>query len=241
MIRTVSCSAARFGPSPTSSKLIVCAVVAMASTATARVAVAEPPSQPPPAVDVHLPETAPPHRIATVEWNPLSLFIDRFSVDVVVVPGNHHALVVSPFYTWANTAAYSTSLDSSGNSLTDANGNAYVLNVPPQTFKGFGGELGYRYYVDKGGPRGFFAGPSLLLAEITATAYSGAQTSFTDFGLAVDAGYEALLADTVSITVGGGAQYTLTSQSIPPQQLPASIYANQHLYPRILLSFGYAF
>lgn len=199
---------------------------------------AEGAEQPPPAatpVDVALKEAPSVHRTVTIEWNPLALFIDRFSLNVVVVPGDHHAVVLSPFYTWANTAEYSTGLDAQGNML------GYTLSVPSQTFKGFGGELGYRYYAGTGGPRGFFAGPSFLLDAITATAYNGAQTNFSGYGLAVDAGYQALVADAVSVSVGAGAQYMFTSKSIPSQQLPASIYANERLYPRLLLSFGYAF
>jgi hypothetical protein len=223
----------------TRSTLIVCAAIVTAAP-TARAAGAEtaPPSATP--VDVQLKEAPPPHRIATIEVNPLSLFIDRFSLSVVVVPGDHHALVLSPFYTWASTAEYSTGIDAQGNTLKNSNG-PYVLSVPSQTFKGFGGEIGYRYYVDRGGPRGFFAGPSFLIDAITATAYNGSQTSFTGYGLAVDAGYEALIADTVVVSAGAGGQYTFTSKSIPAQQLPASIVANERLYPRILLSLGYAF
>jgi hypothetical protein len=219
-------------------RLIACAAIVSVAT-TVRSAAADDST---PAVDVRVKETPSPHRALTIEWNPLALFIDRLSVNVVIVPGDHHGLILSPFYTWANTAEYSTGLNADGTPLVDAHGAPYVLNVPKQTFNGFGGEVGYRYYVDKGGPRGFFAGPSLILAAITATAYDGKQTSFTDLGAAADLGFQALIADTVAVTVGGGLQYTFfTSQSIPPQQLPASIVANQHLYPRLLLSFGYAF
>jgi hypothetical protein len=202
-----------------------------------------------PAVDVKLKEAPSPHRAFTIEWNPLALFVDRFSVNVVIVPGDHHGLVLSPFYTWANTAEFATSLDAEGRQLNDTTGSitgtpgsSYVLNVPKQTFKGFGGEIGYRYYFSQGGPRGFFAGPSLILAAITATAYNGNQTSFFDVGAAADVGFQALIADTVSVSIGGGLQYTFyQNQSIPPQQLPASTVANERVYPRFLLSFGYAF
>jgi hypothetical protein len=224
----------------TRTSLVAWAVAALAATTTAttaRVAAAELP----PPVDVVLPETPEPHRTLTVEWNPLSLFIDRFSVTAVVVPGDHHGLVVSPYYTWASTVPYSTNIDGQGNALVGPGDSPYALNVLSQTFKGFGGELGYRYYSGKGGPRGFFAGPSLLLAAITATAGNGTQTSFGDVGIAADAGYEALVADAVAVSVGAGLQYTFTTRSIPDQQLPASIYANERLYPRLLLSMGYAF
>jgi hypothetical protein len=211
-------------------KLLSSVGVAAAATTASPGARAEPP---PPDVALH--DAPSPHRVLTVEWNPLALFVDRFSLNAVLVPGDHHALVFSPFYTWANTVPYATGIDANGNPLP------YVLNVLPQTFHGFGGELGYRYYLDRGGPRGFFVGPSVLLGAITATAGNGSQTSFLDYGVAADAGYEALLADTIAVSVGAGVQYTRTSESIPDQQLPASIYANDGVHPRLLLSFGYAF
>jgi hypothetical protein len=192
-------------------------------------------ADPPPPVDVVLREAPSPHRMFTVEWNPLALFISRLSANVVFVPGDHHALVVSPFYTWSKTVPYATGIDAAGNPLP------YTLNVLPQTFTGFGAELGYRYYLDRGGPRGLFLGPSVLVGSMTATAGNGSQTPFLDFAIAADAGYEALVADTVAVSVGAGVQYGFADKSIPPQQLPASIYANNGFQPRLLLSLGYAF
>ena len=218
-------------------KLLACVGLVATSAGVSRDAAAEPP----PPVDVALHEEPPPHRILTIEWNPLALFIDRFSINVVIVPGDHHALVLSPFYTWANTTPFATGIDGNGNPLVDANGNPYTLNVLSQTFHGFGGELGYRYYFAKGGPRGFFAGPSLVLAGITAKAGNGSSTSFLDVGFAGDVGYEALIGDSVAVSAGIGVQYTTTSKSIPDQQLPASIYANSAVRPRLLLSVGYGF
>jgi hypothetical protein len=211
--------------------------VAAALVTTAHLARAEPT----PPVDVVLREPPPPHRIVAVEWNPLALFIARVSVNAIVVPGDHHALVLSPFYTWASTVPYATGIDAGGNPLLDSNGKQFTLNVLSQSFKGFGGELGYRYYWTKGGPRGLFFGPSVLLADMTATAGNGSKTHFLDFGFAADVGYEALVGDAVSVSVGAGVQYTFTSKSIPDQQLPASIYANDAFHPRLLLAVGYAF
>jgi hypothetical protein len=217
--------------SPLLLKLLTGVGVAATVTTAWRFALAEPP----PPVDVALHEVPPPHRALTIEWNPLALFIDRLSLNVVVVPGDHHALILSPFYTWAKTVPYATSIDANGNTLP------YTLNVLAQTFHGFGGELGYRYYFEKGGPRGFFLGPSLVLAGITAKAGNGSETPFVDFGVAADAGYEALIADTIAVSVGAGAQYVVTSKSIPEQQLPASIYANNAVRPRLLASIGFSF
>lgn len=211
--------------------------------ATGRAAGADPP---PPAdakpneaeasapVDVKVLEAPPPHRTLTIEWNPVALVISRLMIPIAIVPGDHHALVVSPYYTWAKTVPYATGIDAEGASLP------YTLNVLSQSFHGYGAELGYRYYFDKGGPRGFFLGPSLILSAITAKAGNGSETSFADLGGAVDIGYEALVASTIAITVGGGAQYTAPTKSIPTQQWPASIYANDGIRPRVLVSLGCA-
>ncbi|HXX66302.1 MAG TPA: hypothetical protein VEK07_03920 [Polyangiaceae bacterium] len=187
-----------------------------------------------PPVDVKLTATPPPHRTLTVEWNPVALVISRVMIPIVVVPADHHALVVSPYYTWASTVPYATGIDAEGAQLPN------TLNVLSQSFHGYGAELGYRYYLDKGGPRGFFAGPSLILSAITAKAGNGSETSFADLGGAVDIGYEALVANTIAITLGGGVQYTAPTKSIPTQQWPASIYANDGVRPRLLVSVGYA-
>jgi len=189
-----------------------------------------------PAVDVKLATTPPPHRTLTIEWNPVALVVSRLMIPIAIVPGDHHALVLSPYYTWAKTIPYATQIDAEGNPLPASE----TLNVLSQSFHGFGLEVGYRYYFDKGGPRGFFAGPSLILSAITAKAGNGSETSFADLGGAVDIGYEALVANTIAITLGGGVQYTAPTKSIPTQQWPASIYANDGVRPRVLVSLGYA-
>jgi hypothetical protein len=189
-------------------------------------------AEPPPPVDVVLHETPPPRRVVAIEWNPLALLvIGKVSANVVIVPTDHHALVLSPFYASTTTAPIWV-YDPSGLSPT-------VL--PQQTFSGFGGEIGYRYYAGEGGPRGFFVGPSLILASITAKAQNGSKTDFLDYGLAADAGWEALVTDRVAISLGGGLQYTATSKSIPSQQFPAAVYANNGVRPRVLFSLGWAF
>jgi hypothetical protein len=223
-------------------------VVALATTPVTRAAAAEPlpPSEKP--VDVVITDVPAPHKTLLVEWNPLSLFLSRVSLNAVIAPIDHHALVVSPFYTWVGTEPYATGIDANGNNLVDTTGNvtgsqgsSYTLNVLRQTFKGFGTELGYRYYFDRGGPRGFFLGPSLILGWITATAGNGETTKYLDLGVAADVGYQAIIVDRVSIAVGAGVQYAFPSTSIPDQQMPAATVANAGFKPRMLFSLGYAF
>jgi hypothetical protein len=189
-------------------------------------------AQPPATVDVVIHEAPPPRRILTIEWNPLALIIGKLvSANIVLAPIDHHALVLSPFFASTTTVPINV-VDASGLPNTQ---------LPQQKFEGFGGEIGYRYFLGEGGPRGFFAGPSLLLASMTATAQDLSQTPFWDYGLSVDVGYEALLADRVAISLGTGAQYVMTSKSIPRQQWPAQVYANSAVRPRLLASLGYAF
>ncbi len=188
-------------------------------------------AEPPPPVDVVLRESPPPRRVLTIEYNPLALVIGRVSGNVVAVPIDHHGLVLTPFYASTTTVPIYV-VDASGQPTTQ---------LPKQKFEGFGGEIGYRYYSGLSGPRGFFAGPSLAIASITATAGNLTQTSFVDYVLAGDVGYAALVADRVAITLGVGAQYTFTSKTIPNQQPPANIYANTGFEPRVLAALGCAF
>jgi hypothetical protein len=209
-------------------KLFAVACVGLASIAATTGAFAESP----PPVDVVVRERPPPRRVVAIDWNPLTVFIAKVSVDVVVAPVDHHALVLVPFYASTTTASLATA-------NTDAARN--TIQLPQQTFSGFGGEIGYRYYSALGGPRGFFVGPSLLFGAMTAKAANGVETSFQSYGLAADVGYEALVADRIALALGGGVQYQLTSKSIPDQQLPASLYANSRVAPRVLLALGVAF
>ena len=215
----------------------ICIVSMAASLVLATMLTAAPnaTADPPPPVDVVLREPSPPQRLVTLEWNPLALIVGKVSANVVVVPIDHHALVLSPFYARTTTAPIYV-VDP-----TMTNPTMPSIQLPQQTFEGFGGEIGYRYYLGQGGPRGFFAGPSFIIASMKATAQDSSQLTFWDYGLAVDVGYEALIGDRVALALGGGAQYVATSKSIPDQQLPAAVYANSAVRPRVLVSLGYAF
>ena len=198
----------------------------IAVLATDRTSVAQPAAS----MDVVIRDPSPPRRLLALEWNPLPLVtLGKLSANVVVVPIDHHAIVVSPFYASASTEPIYV-YDDAGN----------PTQLPRQLFRGFGTEIGYRYYAGLGGPRGFFAGPSLLLASFKATAANASQTRFSDLGFAADIGYEALIADGLAISLGGGLQYVTTSTSIPDQQFPAQVYANRGLRPRFLVSLGWA-
>ena len=185
----------------------------------------------PQAVDVSTKDVPPPRRYVTIAWNPVPvLMLGKVSFDVVIAPVSHHALVLSPFYVSTSTVPLY---------LNGPSGPA--IQVPQQTFTGWGGEIGYRYYFGLAGPRGFFLGPSFIVGAFTATAQNGAQTSYWNLGGAIDVGYQMLVADRVSLAAGVGLQYTFTDKSLPNQQWPENIYANDRFNPRFLLSLGFAF
>jgi hypothetical protein len=197
-------------------------------------------------VDVTLPEAAPPRRYLAIEWNPLPFVamhtgvkpdpggptqggLGKLSLNLVLAPLEHHALILSPYYVLTRTTP-----------ITAFDDNANPTQLPVQTFRGYGTELGYRYYTGQGGLRGFFAGPSLILAAMTATAQNGQKTPYLDYGVAVDVGYQALVVDSVSLSLGAGLQYTTPSKNIPEQMLWAKVFANTAVFPRVLASVGWA-
>jgi hypothetical protein len=186
-------------------------------------------AEPPPAVDVTI-HGVQPRRILSIDWNPVSLIFGKVSGSVVIAPVNHHALALSPSYASTQTAPIY---------VFDAAGNPTQL--PVQKFNSIGGELGYRYYFGERGPRGLFLGPSLLLFSVTATAQNGTQTAFHNYGLAGDVGYQMLVAERVSLSLGAGLQYTWDSKSIPAQQFPSDLYANGGFRPRVIAALGVAF
>jgi hypothetical protein len=196
-----------------------------------RTAFADPESPPPAPIDVAVKTEPPPRRVVSLEWNPIALLYRRVSVNVEIAPADHHVLILSPYYFYSQTAAFETSPDAAGNSV----------QVPSQRFEGFGGEIGYRYYTGLGGPRGFFVGPSLILASVQCKAGNGATTSLADYGVAFDVGYQMLVANNWAIALGVGAEYTWASKSLPDQQWPANIYANSGFHARPLFALGYAF
>jgi hypothetical protein len=181
-------------------------------------------------VDVALPAPAPPRRFLALEFNPLAAAtVDRWGANIIFAPFEHHALILNPFHAYART--YNIN-------LFDDNGNA--LQLPVQTFQGWGAELGYRYYTGRGGLRGLFLGPSLIADWLTAQAQNGSRTSYVYYGIAADIGYQVLINDRVSLSLGAGLQYAQPNKDIPKQGLTAKYYANATVLPRLLVSIGWA-
>jgi hypothetical protein len=204
-------------------------------------------------VDVVIPEPPPPRRYVAIEFNPIPLIamhtgsrpsdpgrgpqegLGKLSFNIIVAPFEHHAVVISPFYVLTRTTPITVF---SNNNPPDTPPTA--TDLPIQTFEGFGSELGYRYYTGRGGLRGVYLGPSLILGAFTATAENGDKLGYLNYGFAVDVGYQALVIDRVSLSIGAGLQYTTSSKSIPEQMLWAKVFANTSVFPRLLFSLGWA-
>jgi hypothetical protein len=190
---------------------------------------------PEPIPDVEIPFAPAPRRALALELQPLPLIagLGKSAADIVVVPVDHHAIVVTALYTSTSTAPIL---------LLDAAG-APIARLPEQMFRGAGIELGYRYYSGHAGPRGWFVGPSLIavaMFEHQGRFGDGSQTDYLDYGVALDGGYQALVGDSVSIALGAGVQGLITSRPIPDQQFPARLYADSGVWPRLLLSIGWS-
>jgi MYXO-CTERM domain-containing protein len=164
------------------------------------------------------PEPEPVARRLAIYVSPLSLLVDRYGGSLEIMLASHHALEAGAYYVYCATNSDSANL-----------------------FEGVGGEVGYRFYLGRNGPRGFYIGPSFLLASMTAVPQAGPSMGYLDLGGALDLGYQALVVDRVLVGLGVGAQYTAATQSLPQQQVPASVYANGGLRPRVSLAIGVAF
>jgi hypothetical protein len=188
----------------------------------------------PVAIDVAIDEPTP-HRSWVIDWNPLPAFVlQKASFDLTYTPKEHHTLLLSPYFASISTAGISLFTDpqNPGNATT---------TLPVQTFTGGGLEAGYRYYWGAGGPRGFYLGGSLILGLFDAHAANDTHTTYWNFGLAADAGYQILIDDRLVIGLGAGLQGIVHDKTIPNQQYPVSAFANAGVLPRVLGSIGWAF
>jgi hypothetical protein len=173
----------------------------------------------------------PDHKAMTATLNPLSFAIGRYGFDFQYLPVRHHAIVVNPFFSSVNAEFESTS---TVNGVT-------TRTTSSQTFSGFGGELGYRFYTGDRGANGFFVGPSLLLGTYNAKGATGDGVSFSSIGFALDIGGQAVLGNGITIGGGFGMQRTSVNREFADLPLTAAVLAGGGWRPRFLLSLGYSF
>jgi hypothetical protein len=162
-----------------------------------------------------------------VQGNPLAFAIGRYSLDLEYLPVPHHALHATPYY-------------------------EYALPGVDDQLTGFGAEVGYRYYTGEHGPHGFFAGASLLAAELeyihvnpTGGVLDHANdTQYVQLGGAVDVGYQLVFLGNFAAGVGAGVQWTgdtLTPQFEYQVHPWHDLVYGPGVRPRILLQVGAAF
>jgi hypothetical protein len=158
------------------------------------------------------------------EWNPIGLFVGgRVSLNLEWVPVTHHAIEVSPHFTHT-TSDVATSPDVKES----------------QSYTGFGGEIGYRYYTGHRGPNGVFVGPSIIAGAYNAS-LPGGDKAFTNLGIAADVGAQAILFDHLVVGGGVGIEYLKVSHDFGDLPTSASMIASSGVKPRLLLEAGAAF
>lgn len=156
--------------------------------------------------------------------NPLGLIVGgRWSFQAEWAPVTHHVILVSPhiIHTTANIATSPSTMDS-------------------QTFTGFGGELGYRYYTGHRGMNGVFVGPSFIGGVYNASIL-GHDQAFTDVGIAADVGFKGLIANHLALGGGVGIEYLHVSHDFGDLPTAQSTIASTGVKPRLLFEAGYAF
>jgi hypothetical protein len=157
-------------------------------------------------------------RYGALIYDPFTIAEARYGLTLQIVPASHHAIVLSPYYMTTNTNA-------------DSNNK----------FRGVGGEIGYKYFFGHDGPRGLHIGPSFLVGGFDGIPQNGPTVRFYSFGAALDIGWQATLFDRLVLGVAAGVQYAQSTVSIPVQELPAAIYANRGVHPRLQFAIGVTF
>lgn len=167
----------------------------------------------------------------SIELNPLSVSIGRYSLTGEYMLAKHHAVVLTPHFTHAPVTVTVNGQEIDGGALN-----------------GFGGELGYRFYTGSAGANGFYIGPSFVFSSFSQSAPSGSSgssssDSFTAIGGAVDLGGQAIIGPGIVLGGGFGLQYTVNSKDIATDNLnlASAIIAGGGIRPRFLFTIGYSF
>ncbi|MEO8874006.1 MAG: DUF3575 domain-containing protein [Polyangiaceae bacterium] len=164
---------------------------------------------PPPPPRVYEPEAP---RMISIRLNPLPFFLSRLSVDFEFMVAPHHALFASPNVTFHKFAFHRSEV------IADA------LGYAGDTSSGFGGEIGYHYWVHRQ-LEGIYVGPAFVFGETT----PNGGKAFGYYGGAVDVGYQYLFSNGFTLNGGGGIMLVGASGT------PA------HAAPRFLFGIGWSF
>jgi hypothetical protein len=151
-------------------------------------------------------------RTVSIRLNPLPLFLSRLSADFEFMLAPHHALFTSPSLTFHKFAFHRSDVVS------------YGLGYAGDDSSGFGGEVGYHYWVHRQ-LEGIYVGPAFVFG---ATTPNGGK-AFGYYGGAVDVGYQYLFNNGFTLNGGGGIMLTGASG------------ITAHAAPRFLFGIGWSF
>jgi len=169
------------------------------------------------------------HPVA-VTLNPLGFAIQRYGMNVEVVPIPHHALVGNlhlqsvPAWIARTVSGYDQIKDDSGSSV--------------------GGEIGYRLYSGRRGANGVFVGGSFvstplayprLMNDLATVELSRFQAN----GAALDIGAQAIIEPGFTIGAGLGVMYL--AYAVPDDLRRVPIGVEPHVFPRLLMTAGWSF
>ncbi len=153
--------------------------------------------------------------------NPITLVLGRFGANVEYLPAPHHGIMLNPYYS-------SYSIEFGGGETT------YQL---------MGAELGYHFYTGERGANGFFAGPSFVFMYSSLSSScnqpgcsADEDASISTYGVAMDVGGQAVLANGFTIGGGGGIMYLRSSGEA--EGSTGIRFAGT--VPRLLFTIGYS-
>jgi hypothetical protein len=150
--------------------------------------------------------------------NPLAFLLGRFGGDVEYLAFKSIALV--------------------GNLHGDS--SAVVTSTSNNSYVGFGGEAGIRFYPASSSIFGFFVGPSLVAGWYSVN-YYGYGYGFPDVGFAVDAGGKANVGGSMFVAGGGGVQSLYTGHYPKDVANIVTFVLGPGWAPRALFTFGWTF
>jgi hypothetical protein len=150
--------------------------------------------------------------------NPLAFLLGRFGGDV-------------EYLAWKNIALV-------GNLHADA--SAVVTSTSNNSYVGFGGEAGVRFYPASSSIFGFFFGPSLVAGWYSVN-YYGYGVGVPDVGFALDAGAKARVGESMFISAGGGLQSLYTGHYPKDVANIVTFVLGPGWAPRLLFTVGATF
>ena len=172
----------------------------------------------PAAADDSAPRPQPPARNA-LGFNALAVAIGRYGGDFEYLAAPHNVLVLNVHGDYASHAWPAIEYDR------------------PSPVWGFGGEVGWRWFTQEPGIRGFFFGPSLIAGYYNAD-YRGRRFDLPGVGLAADIGRQFDITPDVFLTYGFGLQYLWTAR-YPADIAPGvSFVMGAGVDPRLLVTVG---